>query len=943
MRIGMIPAAPDGVRRSDIATIATAQGRRLAGWLAVVCAALLGWGAAPASAGDVTLELLSFGVGNAARPCDWVGIRVKLTSLSTEVKTVEVVWELPNADGDIVENSRTVNLSAGGSVERWLYGRLPPNSQAQISVSTAAYLIRLYEIDANHRRIADLGSIPINGDVGKPVALPVDQLSDMALILGDMRLGLDYYAPRGGSGGAGGAGAPPSLNSMITVIEGIGPRDLCDRWEGLSQFSTILWCDGTRLPNQLDTERADALKQWIRRGGTFVIGIASDGAAEAWGNGTTDSHKLADLLPSASPRRVDGVLVSTILPILSKSEANNAPTAKTNLYVFDPRTLDRGYRPLVALPAAKDATTGLSLAGEGSLDGAIVGVQRNYGFGQVIVLGIDVDGINRRGLQRGSLPQGDIFWNGVLGRRGDTPTAEEMQILDDQNKLYTSAPSLSALGSGETMASYISMNSSAAIGMLSAAGLFGAYWLLSGPIGFAGLRQFKRERHSWSLFVGFAFVFTALAWIGGAVLGQTSPSIRHLTIIDQLAVDPSETDASKGAPLQRATSYFSAFLPGYTPTLVTLDDDAKQGNLFASWSKPPSGSGDSFPNKDRYIVPYDPNPAKAESTSSYRVPARATSADFIARWMGSVPTKWGSLIKIESPIGVRLDRTTLPNEIQLSGAISHTLPGDLQQVRIIVVTPYRRPLTSFPANAALPMPLADRSGQMPLYGFYFSLDRPLWRAGQAIEFGDLVGKTPLTLGSATFQLQDQLAKLYQTPIAEQMYGAAIAGENLSVDSRRRYLESLSLYSMLQPPDWLQRSPGATVVAARAEREHAREIDLSPWLTRPCIIVMGFLEDVATPVPIKIDGEVAKSTGTTLYRWIYPLDGYGWAADENYRDLAIPTPRLASMPVPPTPPATPKNPNDPQSPTAGEESPAGAAPQPAERPNAVPAPGRRRGP
>jgi hypothetical protein len=894
-----------------------------------------------ARAADVSLELLTFGVGNAARPGEWIGIKVKLTSLVTEVKTVEVVWETPNADGDVVENSRVVNLSPGGSVERWLYGRLPPNSQAQLAVSTAAYLVRLYEVDSNHRRIADLGSTPISGNSSATAALPIDQLADMAMVLGDVRLGLDSYAPRGGMAGA---GVLPSLNSVLAVVDGINPRDLCDRWEGLSQYGVIVWCDGTRLPGTLDKVQADALKQWIRRGGTFVVGIASDGAAEVWGTGATDTHKLSDLLPTQTPKRIDGIAVEELFPILTKSRVNNAPAAKTNLFVFDPLTLDRGYRPLVALPAAKDETTGHAVRTPESIDGAVVGIQRNYGFGQVVLLGIDVDGIYRRGLQRGPVPQGDIFWNAILGRRGDTPTPEELTMLDDQNKLYVAQPSTSALGSGETMASYIGMSGSAAIGVLSAAGLFGAYWLLSGPIGFAGLKQFKRERHSWSLFVVFAFLFTALAWVGGAVFGKTTPSIRHLTIIDQLAVDPSQTDPTQGAPMQRATAYFSAFLPGYSPTLVSLGDEEKQDNLLASWSKPPSGTGDSFPNKDRYTIPYDDDDdSRPDNPGRYRVPARATSADFIARWMGSVPTKWGELIKIEAPVGVELNRAEMPNTIQLSGQISHLLPGDLQQVRIIVVTPYRRPLTGFSANATLPMPIPDRSGQMPLYGFYFSLDRPYWKPGQTIDFSELVGKNTLTLGSPNYQIQDQFETLYRKPIAEQLYGAAITGESLSEESRRRYLESLSLYSMLEPPEWLQRNPGQTVVAARAEREHARELDLSAWLTRPCIIVMGFLENAPTPVPIEVEGEPVGSSGTTLIRWIYPLDGFGGEKDGRYRDLVVPERRSPTPPQPAAAPKVPAAPGDAEPAADGTDPNDPTTVQPASRPSAIPAPGRRRGP
>jgi hypothetical protein len=51
------------------------------------------------------------------------------------------------------------------------------------------------------------------------------------------------------------------------------------------------------------------------------------------------------------------------------------------------------------------------------------------------------------------------------------------------------------------------------------------------------------------------------------------------------------------------------------------------------------------------------------------------------------------------------------------------------------------------------------------------------------------------------------------------------------------------------------------------------LDLSRWLTQPCVIVIGHLvqEDAgACPVPLTVDGTEIGSRGRTVVRWVYPL-------------------------------------------------------------------------
>ncbi|MDZ4756383.1 MAG: hypothetical protein SGJ11_18060 [Phycisphaerae bacterium] len=852
--------------------------KRLHGHVTLLFALLalgtLGTLAAPTFAQEVKAELVSFGVGDCARPGDWIGVRIAATSTSAEVKKIELVLEAANADADVVENSLILTVS-GQRIERWVYIKLPPSSAAQTVVSSTVYLLRVFEVDEQGRRIDEIANSRVNGSTALSTSIPVDQLVDLILVLGDSGLGLEGYS----RGGVRGMGMLPSLNSTALTVRGISPRELPDRWAGLSQYQAIIWCDPRRLPSQLEGAQAEALKEWTRRGGTLVIGVAGPNAFDAWFPAGAQPHPLSDILPSTPPQRREGVAIQDLLPILSKNQEVLNPKATFDIATFDAKSLDRGYRPFVALPSRK-APTGIALPREGTLDGTIVGIQRNLGRGQVVVLGIDVDSIGKSGLQRVGLPQADVFWNRILGRRGDVPSSEDLNVLEDAGHVNSTPPSTSALGSGETVMKLIGISTKAAVGILSAATLFGTYWLLSGPLGFTGLKHFRRERHSWVLFVVFAFLFTAIAWIGGALLGRTAPSLQHLTVIDQLAFDPAETDPNAGVPPQTAISWFSAFLPGYSPTRVRVGvgekDSGETGDLLASWAKPPSGSGDAFPNRDRYVVP-------TEHQNDYAVPSRATSVDFVARWRGTIEPSWGGLIRMASdaPVRLRIDPSGPSPVLQLSGSLIHDLPGDLKHLTVILVSPYRTPLPTFRRNNPLPLP-ALNSEAMPLYGLLArkSSTSP-WKPGVPLNLDEVFPEEFRTARiGKSMDLATEIAKLYRGPILQQNMIYGVTGEHLGEDALRRYLESLSLYSMLEPPDWIK-DPNSQVESARAEREHAREIDLGPWFTRPCIIIMGFLEGHPIPIPVKIDGSTVASEGMTLYRWICPLD------DPSFHDLFIP--------------------------------------------------------
>ena len=88
-----------------------------------------------------------------------------------------------------------------------------------------------------------------------------------------------------------------------------------------------------------------------------------------------------------------------------------------------------------------------------------------------------------------------------------------------------------------------------------------------------------------------------------------------------------------------------------------------------------------------------------------------------------------------------------------------------------------------------------------------------------------------------------------------------------------------MYGMLHPPRYL-RAQNVTG-ALRIPRLGGRELDLSKWVTQPCLIVSGWLDGGPTPYPLELDGASVESSGRVLVRWIMPLpDDWKWTVPEK---------------------------------------------------------------
>ncbi len=797
-------------------------------WMAAVGFAALLLAAAPARGQSVDIALDQFGVGNAYRPGDFIGVRLIVTANLAQSANGWVQWEIEDPDGDICAAGRPISLQANTPVPVWLYGRTLPSTNNQ-----TVWTIRVFRVDDGQR--TELGATRI-----QPAAAPglVQQISPYDGMIGvvgsqDAALG-DYTRP--------GAALIPYASESTSIIIGLEPAtDIPDRWFGLRPYEALVWVDGD--PNNLGAPAAAAIESWIRRGGHLVI-IPPD-VNSPWRIGVEGQTDFDDLLPKQRPTRVEGGL-DELLPILTKSRRSFASVPVT-YYTFadvgrdDEPYRDNGYEPLVALP-----------------DGRVVAIQRRFGFGRITILGVDPT--NGR-IRSQSIPDTDVFWNRIMGRRADTLTAGDVRQMDQDTRLQSVKAEL-VITPQELVQRWTSRSKRAGQALLLGVLLFFAYWVVAGPGGFAILKYYKQSRHAWMLFVAAAGVFTAITWGSVTIIRQRATEIGHITVLDHIAepswADPVETDPPQ---LQRAVTWYSAFLPDYRPTRLSIDTDNLADQILFAWS-PPGASVNRFPNADRYEIDIENAPA------DFNVPGRATSKLLMADYLGPVPREWGGMIFERTDAPISFDNTR--GAEQLLGAIEHGFPGPLRDVRLILITSNQTGDRSYAVDSATggehPWVTPNQSHALPNSGYMLSVaGAGDWQPGTALVLSDVVN---IGRDRGKINLQTNLLETFTRAYQDR---SSLASGAISSAEARDYFEMLGLYQMLTPPQYYRDTNLRGDGGVRFRRAMAREIDLSPWFTRPCLIVTGFLENSPAPVPLTIDGEPAEtSDGLTFVRWIYPL-------------------------------------------------------------------------
>ena len=772
------------------------------------------------------MALEAFGVGGYFRPGNFIGIRLQLTSNLTEAVGAQVVWEVPEGLGDIAEHMRTITLTPGQPLGVWLYARTTPRINRSTLFSARVYL------DEDGKRGRELGSIAMSPATAMAPAQEVDYAVGMVgFIGGNQTAGLDHYNVSRSQMG----GFPITTHEFTQTVAGLSVADLPDRWEGLDQFDALVWTDAPpgELAKRENTARA--LRDYINRGGHLIIILSS--AGNDWGIGAPATTPISDLLPQTLPETSE-VKLSELLPIFSKREKiSERDDQAVPIRFFE--TIDNYYSPHIAM--AKP-------------DGRVVAIQRLVGHGRITVMGFELSSGQMTALMRPSSNQGggiieaDTIWNRILGRRADTLHPTQIKTLDDESRLYRSTRRSLSLGSGNLIIDQIQLSGGALAGIGFAVLLFLFYWLAAGPLGWLALKSSGLVRHAWVIFALTGIVFTLVAWGGVKIFGRKKVQIQHLTFLDYVVPTEGITPPDS-AGLQRATSWFTVFLPGYGEPRLSIESDPGIRNLLSPFSAP-SVEQTRFRNVDRYVVP-------TNSPADYEVPARSTTKELVARWMGTVDESWGSIIEVTAPIFVTR-RGGMSGVIQ--GKLNHNLPAALDDVHVMIVYPDRTQMIRYSDGTGDdPYLSAGTSGRMTNPGTIWELSTA-WQPLTEIDLSEtLVGA-----GSPLLRYFDSLGDRIIN-FEDQNFGSLTQGQ------REAYMEALSFYNQLPPPRYSKLENEVRTDSYLGINRHlGRELDLSAWLTRPCLIIYGTLREAEMPVPFRVNGDATASQGTTIVRWVYPL-------------------------------------------------------------------------
>jgi hypothetical protein len=811
--------------------------------------------------GEVVVTLEQFGVGGFARTGDWVPIRVGITDKGSSARDVVVRAALPDSDGDIAQQQRQIATNPGATVSVWMYVRLP--------FRDSPLDIRVHEADEpgsdalpSELRV-NAGNV-LGGLRVFPQELPGRQQSTENVgaiaVMGSQPLGLQDYGKQYVNTTIAEFG-----NELTRPVVGLRPADLPDRWLGLSQFEVLVWGNGDPLELQRSAARADALRQWVVRGGHLVVVLPSVG--QTW---TDASNPLASIMPDVTVERRENAPMLPFRPLLTTplERSDPFPTGAT-LHVLTPNA---AAAPGHAVPILEGP------------DGDVVVVRRIVGLGAVTVVGLD---LNQPGIRQ--RVSADVFWHRVLGRKGDLNPVSGRATQMNANALGTFGTS-ATWHVDRAIPALTNVLGKSALGAAAAFVLFAVYWLFVGPPMYWLLKKQGKHYQSWLTFMLGVAAFSLFAWVAATTLRPRKADATVFAIVDHVYA----SDIDEGVPQQRTRLWGSVLVPRYGSARLSVGSPGgdAQGSLstLAAFDAPEAeASFGGFPDTRGY-------PIDTLTPDAATIPVRATVKSIVADWAGSpvwampMPAaRDGSpdanatlrLMKLSdlrrreaatqadapaskadasqadasqadasqanankpdaSPPGAS-QPTVQGDRLMPSGTLVHKLPGALTNVTIIVVNG-QSALRGSP-NDFDPVGVALRVES----GFAWKADEPLSLDAISLQAGQ---RSSPGIGAMLMQLASNPTE---------------ASDSASVSQQ---MLALSFLQLLPSVDRDNRGGPTRPV----QRRITHGLDLSRWATQPCIIIMGTLDLEGgrnSPMPFYLDGESLPVRGQAFVRWVYPL-------------------------------------------------------------------------
>lgn len=776
--------------------------------------------------------MIQFGVGGLARPGDWIGMQIGVTDRASRPRSLRIRALIPDPDGDIAQIQLDLTSSPGQEVPVWLYARIPFLLGANPTIPIQALEVP----DGTEADAVVPGTLA--GSLAHQAGLRSATLGFIAVV-GKNDARLDQYNSQISQNEW-----SPLHHELTEKPPLLNLADLPDRWMGLAPFGTIIWTarDAEGDPARLTDSQRQALADWVRRGGHLVIVPATTDSV--WLNPA--ANPLIELMPLVKARRGDLVDLNPLRafflrppPRVFEHAPPPALPLATSVQTFAPADGAAEADAMAIIPSPVAFTLAPSEGTPAPPADALV-TRRLVGIGAVTLVGVDL----LSPAMAATDFEADVFWHRILGRRGQLEDTAGLQRLATGS---TTTRSLSFSNRSDRyydrgIPGSIAKTGRAAAGLLIAFAVFGIYWLIAGPGGFALLKRFRKPHHAWLSFVVLAGFFTALAWGTASYAKPREVEGQHLTILDHVF----------GQPNQRARMWLSLLLPQHGTARVRVADDPRTSirAAIAPWD-PPADSllgNPAFPDARAYAV-------NARDPSSIRVPTRATVKQFQVDWAAG-PT-WRMPLPVRPAGGgametggvIRLaDRARSRSLIE--GTLVHNLPGPLSDVTLIVVT--GQELRKNTAAGAL---LANASA------FRFASDRT-WKPGEPLDLATL------TVDQAASPIEQYFETLVP-PVATAELAPSIADRRDTLFPER--LGAVAFLPLLQPPDLTQL--GQPQPLARQRLTH--NLDLARWFTQPCVILLAHLPVGPTPIPLTVDDRPADAiadqiTGRTLIRWIYPL-------------------------------------------------------------------------
>jgi len=272
-------------------------------------------------------------------------------------------------------------------------------------------------------------------------------------------------------------------------------------------------------------------------------------------------------------------------------------------------------------------------------------------------------------------------------------------------------------------------------------------------------------------------------------------------------------------------------------------------DLIAPWTPPPpSGAGGGFPDNRGYSL-------SARRPDEMSPPVRSTIKQVRVDWAGeprwSLPSPVGEPGQVGDPALTLVDRE---NGV-VDGVLMHDLPGPLEDVLVVVAAGQR----SLPTGSIGPLWLPS----------FVYMDKPSvdsWEPGSRLDM-----RTVTDNATVSRMKRDGLTWLRDAGKLGKGRGIGAEGLFSGADPAERYT-ALSFFDMFEVPALKELQGGGRPKPLAARRE-THGVDLSCWLTQPCVIVIGHLvqrEAGDAPIPLRVDGQDVPSRGRTIVRWVYPL-------------------------------------------------------------------------